>query len=135
MIYSFSFLYLFSFLDKPICEISESEIRASDTDTSSSSSLSSSHSSSSSYIVLICEAIANPSDNLSFQWILGNSTFTTTNSAGDIVTNHGTRSQIIISPDDESMFGTWNCSVTNSIGSSFCLFTKSAPLGKHETNI
>ncbi|XP_053205709.1 uncharacterized protein LOC128390045 isoform X4 [Panonychus citri] len=109
-------------LHKPICEISESEIRGTDTDTFSSSS----HSSS--YIVLICEAIANPSDNLSFQWIIGNSTFTSTNSTNDIVTNQGSRSQIVISPNDESMFGTWNCSVTNSIGSSYCLFTKSAPL-------
>ncbi|XP_015793574.1 hemicentin-2 isoform X3 [Tetranychus urticae] len=103
-------------LHKPVCEISESEVRGSEADGPSSI-----------YVVLICEAIANPSDNLSFQWTLGNSTFTSTNSS-DIVTNQGLRSQIVISPNDESMFGTWTCSVTNSVGSSSCLFTKSAPL-------
>ncbi|XP_074603560.1 B-cell receptor CD22-like isoform X2 [Brevipalpus obovatus] len=102
-----------SVLHKPSCEISENTIRLEGQERANT--------------LLTCEATANPNTGLVFQWEIGNQTFSLPNSS-DFMSTHETRSHIVISPDDRSMFGLWTCSVTNSIGTSECIFYKSAPL-------
>lgn len=84
-------------------------------------------------IVLICDVTsANPTDDLVFTWSLNNETLNGT-LYESIVQQDGVKSKIIIPTINDKLFGTWTCSVRNSIGETVpnCTLFVTAPIGKH----
>lgn len=79
----------------------------------------------------MCEAVvANPDTDLVFTWSLENETLNETTYAA-VVTQDGLNSKITIPATDDKLFGSWTCSVRNSVGESVpdCSLFVAAPIG------
>lgn len=80
---------------------------------------------------MICEATsANPNNNLEFTWSFNGTELNETLSR-EISQQEGTKSRIVISTVDDSLYGVWSCSVRNTVGQSNpnCTMLVDAPLG------
>lgn len=83
-------------------------------------------------MVLICEAaFANPNTGLEFTWSLNGTSLNETY-LSDISQQDGPKSKIIIVAGNEELFGTWTCSIRNTVGQTDpnCTLFVDAPLGK-----
>lgn len=83
-------------------------------------------------MALICEVPnANPNTGLQFSWSL-NGTALNDSYVEEIANQEGLRSRIVIPAGDEELFGTWTCSVRNTVGQTDpnCTLFVDAPLSK-----
>lgn len=83
-------------------------------------------------VALICEVPnANPNTGLQFSWSL-NGTALNETYVEEIASQEGLRSRIVIPAGDEELFGTWTCSVRNTVGQTDpnCTLFVDAPLSK-----
>lgn len=83
-------------------------------------------------VLLICEVtLSNPKTDLEFNWSL-NGTYLNRSYIEEISTQDGFKSKIVIPTLDDSLFGTWTCSVRNSVGQTDpnCTLFVDAPICK-----
>ena len=84
-------------------------------------------------MVLICEVTsANPNTGLEYLWSL-NGTGLNETFVKEISIQEGLKSKIIIPVYDHELFGTWTCSVRNTVGQTDpnCTLFVDAPLGEY----
>lgn len=83
-------------------------------------------------MLLICEVTsANPDSGFEYHWTFNGTSLNQT-FLGEISTEEGYMSKIVIPTTDDSLFGTWTCSVRNTVGQTEpnCTLFVDAPLRK-----